>query len=1013
LAEQVVTQAFNQVLAAGGIDAAIATAMTVTTVAATLGPQALPALAQAFAGPIAPTGPGPGGLGGGFAAAIQQAVATAVATTLAGPGGPGGPAGPGGPGPGGPGPEAAFGGFGGFGGPGPGGGFGGPGGGFGGGPEGPIGPGGPIGGPFGPGPGDIFGPAFGPAFGPGPGAFGFGADAFGFIGGGLEFFAAQNVFFAGGLLPGGGDFLAAGDTFIVDTTTATIISGGEPITSAFDEVISTFTTGSDTVTGGAGNTNFYIPNANVGGSDTVDGAGGVNQLSFDSLDNKKFTVFADATTPNAGSITIDAFSPSSSLGSIVFTNLQQFLFADGAAPQLSTGFQSGTASNQSTLLSSSQTSNSPADTLNTDVIVLPTLSPSEVGVVVAGTSGADSIVLSTTAFSTSRLDGAIVFGKGGGDTIDVRFAGDALLIGGVGTSDNEDLSGSDGIIDAHINTFTYANLTLPTGATGLQVFLKGSSDSSDPLGGDALVKDNASVATLFNNLWDVGAFVGSTGNDSIAISSGSVGVGGWSSIDGGGGNDSINVNSSTAKIGSILGGAGDDSFDLAAGLTYSSTINAVDGGAGTGDSAVVRVASGTVAPTIANVESIQINGSAATGNVTFSGAGVGAAATSFSVANWFAVGTLTISNTNAAVTSFTTSSVSGNLDVNFTATTAITAAGGSGNDIFTFTAAVASGSSVNGAAGNDTVNLGNFTNTISLSNVETVAGNAGADTVSLGTTLSTGASINLDAGSDTLNLANGTNTASITNVETINMVGTTLQNSLTLVAAVSGTTVNGTSATNDTLTLANGTNSVTVSAIETITGGTGADTIVGSATVETISGGAGDDTITGAGGADSLSGGSGADHFRYTASTQGADTITDFTVGTSGDVLDFLSSAFGSLTAGNLTAVSQAFTVDISTTITALAALADSSLYKVNLTGFNPSTDLATLENAMTGTANDGLLHTGAAFFAIGNGTDTRIYYDANTDTGTDGTGLTHIATLSGVGDATTLVDSNTQVVSS
>jgi hypothetical protein len=69
-----------------------------------------------------------------------------------------------------------------------------------------------------------------------------------------------------------------------------------------------------------------------------------------------------------------------------------------------------------------------------------------------------------------------------------------------------------------------------------------------------------------------------------------------------------------------------------------------------------------------------------------------------------------------------------------------------------------------------------------------------------------------------------------------------------------------------------------------ITTGSGADTITGTKQVDTIDAGAG---------ADNVSGGAGADVFNYDAAF-GDDTITDFTAGASGDVLDF--QAFGSVT---------------------------------------------------------------------------------------------------------------------
>ena len=53
-----------------------------------------------------------------------------------------------------------------------------------------------------------------------------------------------------------------------------------------------------------------------------------------------------------------------------------------------------------------------------------------------------------------------------------------------------------------------------------------------------------------------------------------------------------------------------------------------------------------------------------------------------------------------------------------------------------------------------------------------------------------------------------------------------------------------------------------------------------------MAGGAGNDTITGGGGDDTLSGGGGNNLFVYNDTADGADTITDFQVGSSKDVID-------------------------------------------------------------------------------------------------------------------------------
>jgi Ca2+-binding RTX toxin-like protein len=83
-------------------------------------------------------------------------------------------------------------------------------------------------------------------------------------------------------------------------------------------------------------------------------------------------------------------------------------------------------------------------------------------------------------------------------------------------------------------------------------------------------------------------------------------------------------------------------------------------------------------------------------------------------------------------------------------------------------------------------------------------------------------------------------------------------------------------------------------------GGSGSNTVTGGQFADWISGGGGSDTLSGAGGADyliggadvdSLTGGSGADTFVYYESTEGQDTITDFT--TAVDCLAFRGNTSG------------------------------------------------------------------------------------------------------------------------
>ncbi len=92
--------------------------------------------------------------------------------------------------------------------------------------------------------------------------------------------------------------------------------------------------------------------------------------------------------------------------------------------------------------------------------------------------------------------------------------------------------------------------------------------------------------------------------------------------------------------------------------------------------------------------------------------------------------------------------------------------GGNTADTLTFGAALGASNSIDLGAGNDTLTLGDFTNTGSMTNVETLIGGAGNDTITYTTLVSKG-SINLGDGTDTLTFGDFANTATVSDVESI------------------------------------------------------------------------------------------------------------------------------------------------------------------------------------------------------------------------------------------------------
>lgn len=191
------------------------------------------------------------------------------------------------------------------------------------------------------------------------------------------------------------------------------------------------------------------------------------------------------------------------------------------------------------------------------------------------------------------------------------------------------------------------------------------------------------------------------------------------------------------------------------------------------------------------------------------------------------------------------------------------------------------------------------------------------------------------------------------------------------------------------------------SGADNLSGLGGNDRLFGGAGSDVLNGGDGDDLLVGGTGADVLVGGAGADRFHYTSPADGMDAILDFQAGV--DHLTFDPTAFGGL--NGLTSVSQAFTGDIMQTLAQLAGQGNADVYRVSFApgqfqfGTGSNGHLDELEAAITGNGQ----HSGAAFFLISNGDVTRLYYDADTSSGTDGSGLVALAELANQPDAHSL----------
>jgi len=689
------------------------------------------------------------------------------------------------------------------------------------------------------------------------------------------------------------------------------------IVSVFDESFSG-TVGIDNLVGTALNSNYAFTYLALGGADTVVDVGGFNQLSFDNLDRimlKLSTTTADTgvfdirdVTANYGNI---AYAAAAVKSTITFSGVTQYLFSDITLP---VGYHSGFGAIDPAAVTA-------APPLG-DVMVFENMAPGEVGYAIAGSTTADTFVLDQVT------NGMIVFGKGGGDTFQIKTYGasaaastDHILIGGLNspavidvTGNNNDLkaldnttAGSDGIPDTNINVFDYSTLAafsnnaINDGTKGVTVHLDGFVGQP---GGDAYLSENvASPQTnsrLNDIMWDVGSFIGSTQIDAISVGSGS-----FQKIDGFSGNDVISI-SGTAKIAYVYGGAGNDTLKVDADVLSNSTLaNTLYGGItkrlyGGQSDGVTDVGSdtlviefngtttlngthfGTVSgfefksannTVFANGANISLDLSALTG-FTFTGY-TGTAATSNETivlnAQQLKSGTTTGLDAGAGTDSLT-------VDVT-AAYDSLGAIGMTGFETIAY--------NVNATGAAVTVNLTGVAATTSLTYSSTVAANetitALASSVGVGNfTLAadgTGVDNLILTGGGTVGSAS---MAKVSGFETITL-GSDAAYSLTLSNVGQNITLDATAVTT-------ATNAVVIDGTGVTTGTSGL-TLNGGVGNDVLSGGAGADVITGGQGNDTLVGGGGADIFVYTASNQGVDTILDFTVNS--DALQFTNAAFG------------------------------------------------------------------------------------------------------------------------
>jgi Ca2+-binding RTX toxin-like protein len=420
-----------------------------------------------------------------------------------------------------------------------------------------------------------------------------------------------------------------------------------------------------------------------------------------------------------------------------------------------------------------------------------------------------------------------------------KFTATSLTVGTAGTVN---VTGTKDVALGNITAKVVAAGTL-TGALSLNTANAELTTITAGTGADTLVLDEAATYTL-----DAGA-----GNDTVTLGANvavaSVAVGGE-------GNDTVNVDTAAAIV--VSAGAGTDTVTIGAALD-------ADG--------IYAGGEGTDTLTFADTDGEDLSN-----NTNFAFAG-------FETLNIAALtsGAIKISNAQFAAQTFAlTGSVAAD-----TLTIAGTASADT-IDASTITVTTAT-VQIDGAAGDD-VMTGTASADTFLAGVgsDVISGGSGNDTVTYGTV------DNADTGTQTGVVVN-LSTSAITNTTILGQLGTSAgytAGSVTSVAANTAAYLYGdTTATNSAAV-------DTFNSVENVTGSDGIDYIIGSAGANVILGDAGADYINPGLGADTVTGGAGNDTIVLTESTgsvdklifsasNGADTISGFAVGASGDKLNF------------------------------------------------------------------------------------------------------------------------------
>jgi len=457
----------------------------------------------------------------------------------------------------------------------------------------------------------------------------------------------------------------------------------------------------------------------------------------------------------------------------------------------------------------------------------------------------------------------------------------------------------------------------------------------------------------------------------------------------------------------ITGGSGDDDVTFTTGLDGDDTIDLGEGN----DRVIITPAAGmSLSPTITNVEELEIG---ATATVTLNVRSVTVPEIILTAQN-AVTNVVTLANSTAVTNILAASAAGAGLDDANGLT--FTGAGYAGTDDtvtitgYTVARAMTTGAMtlngieninivVVGDATEDTFTIGNLVNN-AINTMTVTSSGFGASTTGTDIVLgSVGDGANGMSNFDASGADTGVSVTLADMAASSAVTGSAYRDAFILTGSAGGAIVS----------MGAGNDQATASAAgDTIYGEGGNDILTGAAGVDTLDGGAGNDTITGGAGDDVISTGTGIDTLVRDGdgTTDGSDTVSDFTAGAGGDVIDFTTNSSvgaGGGAAGVTIEAAAATTIAAQTGLIVVAsdaATADATGLIAAITA-----DVGVLTTRFTAAGD-------IAYVVFDDGANS--YLGLMTEVGgtagytvADGDTLDIIMTLTGVTDATTLTAAN------